>query len=142
MDIANSACDGDYRSQLHVAVACKCCEQCSMDDVLEGYHGDTSKMFMVGNVSEKAQDLCRVTKHALDEAIKVCGPGVPIREIGKVGCTSVKKWLVDCQIFVIAYPVWCWLPLMQGRHSLAVVYMPSAALWSSRQHLMGDAWKP
>ena len=41
-------------------------------------------MFMVGNVSEKAQDLCRVTKHCLDEAIKICGPGVPIREVGKV----------------------------------------------------------
>lgn len=51
---------------------------------LNGYHGDTSRMFMVGNVSEKAQDLCRVTKHCLDEAIKICGPGVPIREVGKV----------------------------------------------------------
>lgn len=51
---------------------------------LNGYHGDTSKMFLVGNVSEKAQDLCRVTKHCLDEAIKICGPGVPIREVGKV----------------------------------------------------------
>ncbi|DBA76456.1 TPA: Methionine aminopeptidase 1D, chloroplastic/mitochondrial [Trebouxia sp. C0005] len=51
---------------------------------LNGYHGDTSKMFLVGNVSEKAQDLCRVTKHCLDEAIKICGPGVPIKEVGKV----------------------------------------------------------
>ena len=52
--------------------------------VLQGYHGDTSKMFMVGNVSEKARDLCTVTKHSLDEAIKICGPGVPIKEIGRV----------------------------------------------------------
>ena len=41
-------------------------------------------MFMVGNVSDKAQHLCKVTKQALDEAVKICGPGVPIREIGKV----------------------------------------------------------
>lgn len=41
-------------------------------------------MFMVGNVSEKAQDLCRITKHSLDEAIKICGPGVAVREVGKV----------------------------------------------------------
>ena len=41
-------------------------------------------MFMAGKVSDKAQDLCKVTKHALDEAIKVCGPGVQIKEIGKV----------------------------------------------------------
>ena len=45
-------------------------------------------MFMVGDVSKKAQDLCQVTKHALDEAIKVCGPGVPIKEIGKVVASS------------------------------------------------------
>ena len=56
--------------------------------LLQGYHGDTSKMFMVGNVSEKAQDLCRVTKHCLGEAIKICGPGVPIREVGKVSSTT------------------------------------------------------
>lgn len=45
-------------------------------------------MFLVGNVSEKAQDLCRVTKHCLDEAIKICGPGVPIKEVGKVSSTT------------------------------------------------------
>ena len=43
-------------------------------------------MFMVGSVSDKARELCRVTKLALDEAIKICGPGVPIREVGKVIC--------------------------------------------------------
>lgn len=45
-------------------------------------------MFMVGNVSEKAQDLCRITKHSLDEAIKICGPGVAVREVGKVSTTA------------------------------------------------------
>ena len=45
-------------------------------------------MFMVGNVSEKAQELCQITKHALDEAIKICGPGVPVREVGKVRNTA------------------------------------------------------
>ena len=45
-------------------------------------------MFMVGNVSAEAQELCRITKHSLDEAIKICGPGVPIREVGKVSESS------------------------------------------------------
>ena len=45
-------------------------------------------MFMVGNVSEEAQELCRITKHSLDEAIKICGPGVPVREVGKVSMTA------------------------------------------------------
>ena len=45
-------------------------------------------MFLVGNVSAEAQELCRITKHSLDEAIKICGPGVPIREVGKVSWSS------------------------------------------------------
>lgn len=45
-------------------------------------------MFMVGNVSAEAQELCRITKHSLDEAIKICGPGVPVREVGKVSLSD------------------------------------------------------
>ena len=48
-------------------------------------------MFMVGNVSEKALELCRITKHALDEAIKICGPGVPVREVGKVRVAAAAR---------------------------------------------------
>lgn len=48
-----------------------------------GYHGDTSRMFFVGKVSEEAQKLASVTKLALDEAIKICRPGVPYNMIGK-----------------------------------------------------------
>jgi methionyl aminopeptidase len=51
---------------------------------LQGYHGDTSRMFYVGKVSEKARRLCEVTQLAMDTAIAQCGPGVPIRHIGKV----------------------------------------------------------
>ena len=52
---------------------------------LQGYHGDTSRMYYAGKVSDKAQQLCETTEHAMMEAIKVCGPGVHISEIGKVG---------------------------------------------------------
>lgn len=62
----------------------KCMSGSTTFFTLQGYHGDTSKMFMVGHVSEKAQDLCRITKHSLEEAIKICGPGVAVREVGKV----------------------------------------------------------
>ncbi|GAX80185.1 hypothetical protein CEUSTIGMA_g7623.t1 [Chlamydomonas eustigma] len=51
---------------------------------LNGYHGDTSSMFLVGPVSDEAKKLCEVTKHALDEAIKICKEGVPYREIGSI----------------------------------------------------------
>lgn len=49
---------------------------------LDGYHGDTSRMFYVGEVSPAARQLCEATKEALNAAIKVCGPGVPIKSIG------------------------------------------------------------
>lgn len=41
-------------------------------------------MFYVGNVDKKAQQLCEVTQFAMESAIAECGPGVPIRHIGKV----------------------------------------------------------
>lgn len=49
---------------------------------LDGYHGDTSRMFYVGNVSPKARQLCEVTKQALDAAIAQCSPGARFNTIG------------------------------------------------------------
>jgi methionyl aminopeptidase len=37
-----------------------------------------------GTVDEEAKKLCDVTKLALDEAIKICKPGVPYKRIGSV----------------------------------------------------------
>eukprot|EP00197_Chlamydomonas_leiostraca_P004669 CAMPEP_0202866282 /NCGR_PEP_ID=MMETSP1391-20130828/7302_1 /ASSEMBLY_ACC=CAM_ASM_000867 /TAXON_ID=1034604 /ORGANISM="Chlamydomonas leiostraca, Strain SAG 11-49" /LENGTH=300 /DNA_ID=CAMNT_0049546215 /DNA_START=136 /DNA_END=1038 /DNA_ORIENTATION=- len=51
---------------------------------LDGYHGDTSRMYHVGSVSPEAKQLCDITHKALHEAIKICGPGVPYNKIGKV----------------------------------------------------------
>eukprot|EP00238_Polyblepharides_amylifera_P010623 CAMPEP_0196579936 /NCGR_PEP_ID=MMETSP1081-20130531/25821_1 /TAXON_ID=36882 /ORGANISM="Pyramimonas amylifera, Strain CCMP720" /LENGTH=296 /DNA_ID=CAMNT_0041899661 /DNA_START=228 /DNA_END=1118 /DNA_ORIENTATION=+ len=50
---------------------------------LNGYHGDTSRMFLVGNVSPENKHLVESTREALMRAIKVCGPGVPFNKIGK-----------------------------------------------------------
>lgn len=50
---------------------------------LDGYHGDTSRMFYVGTVDPAAKQLCEVTESALLEAIKLCGPGVPYSAIGR-----------------------------------------------------------
>ncbi|KAI8097598.1 methionyl aminopeptidase [Halteromyces radiatus] len=51
---------------------------------LDGFHGDTSATFQVGEVDKKGQDLIECTKESLTKAIAVCGPGVPFREIGRV----------------------------------------------------------
>ena len=49
----------------------------------KGFHGDASRMFMIGNVSAQARKLVNVCQDALNAAISVCAPGVPLSEIGK-----------------------------------------------------------
>ena len=53
-------------------------------DPAQGHHGDTSSMFLCGDVSPEARRLCAVTKAALDAAIRECGPGVRFSRIGAV----------------------------------------------------------
>jgi len=50
--------------------------------ILDGYFGDTSKMYTVGEVSPKALDLIEVTKHCLDLGIQQVRPGNQIGNIG------------------------------------------------------------
>ncbi|KAG5720470.1 hypothetical protein E4T56_gene4748, partial [Termitomyces sp. T112] len=50
---------------------------------LNGYHGDTSQTFLVGNVDEQGRELVRLTNDALRAGIDACGPGRPFRNIGK-----------------------------------------------------------
>ena len=49
----------------------------------KGFHGDSSRMFMIGNVSPRARELVQTCQDALNAAIAVCAPGVPLSEIGK-----------------------------------------------------------
>lgn len=50
--------------------------------VLNGYYGDTSRMFFVGNPSEEAKKLVKITKECLYEGIKEVKPNVPVNRIG------------------------------------------------------------
>lgn len=50
--------------------------------ILNGWHGDTSRMFWVGKPSIKAKRLCDATYNALMEAIKQVKPGNKLNEIG------------------------------------------------------------
>ena len=49
----------------------------------KGFHGDSSRMFMIGNVSPRARELVQTCQDALNAAIAICAPGVPLSEIGK-----------------------------------------------------------
>jgi methionyl aminopeptidase len=50
--------------------------------ILEGWHGDTSRMFPVGRVGVKAQKLVDVTYEAMMRGIAVVRPGATLGDIG------------------------------------------------------------
>ncbi|KIK00556.1 hypothetical protein K443DRAFT_100179 [Laccaria amethystina LaAM-08-1] len=50
---------------------------------LNGYHGDTSQTFLVGEVDQQGRELVHFTNLALEAGIKACGPGLPIKGIGE-----------------------------------------------------------
>ncbi|XP_074274809.1 methionine aminopeptidase 1B, chloroplastic-like isoform X2 [Silene latifolia] len=50
---------------------------------LNGYHGDTSKTYLCGNVSEPMKKLVKVTEECLEKGITLCKDGVSFKEIGK-----------------------------------------------------------
>ncbi|MDG7056319.1 MAG: type I methionyl aminopeptidase [Wolbachia endosymbiont of Meromenopon meropis] len=59
--------------------------------ILDGWHGDTSRMFWVGNPSIKAKRLCDATYGALIEAIRQVKPGNKLNKIG----LSIQRYIED-----------------------------------------------
>lgn len=51
--------------------------------IKDGYHGDTSKMIIVGKPTILGERLCRITQESLYLSLKMVKPGVRLREIGK-----------------------------------------------------------
>lgn len=50
--------------------------------IKDGYHGDTSKMYVVGKPSILAERLIKVTQECLYNAIKIVKPGMRLGDIG------------------------------------------------------------
>ncbi|XP_062157667.1 methionine aminopeptidase 1B, chloroplastic isoform X1 [Alnus glutinosa] len=50
---------------------------------LNGYHGDTSKTFLCGDVSDAMKRLVKVTEECLERGIAVCKDGASFKKIGK-----------------------------------------------------------
>ncbi|MES2745227.1 MAG: type I methionyl aminopeptidase [Bdellovibrionota bacterium] len=50
--------------------------------ILGGYHGDTSRTYFVGQVSEKAKKLVQITKECLDRGIAEVKEGARVGDIG------------------------------------------------------------
>lgn len=51
--------------------------------IKDGFHGDTSKMFIVGKPTILGERLCYVTRESLYIAIRMVRPGIRIRTLGK-----------------------------------------------------------
>jgi len=50
--------------------------------ILDGYYGDTSKMYTIGEISPEATELIEVTRHCLDLGIQQVRPGNQFGNIG------------------------------------------------------------
>ncbi|MEQ9198364.1 MAG: type I methionyl aminopeptidase [Rhodospirillales bacterium] len=58
------------------------CINIDVTTIVDGWHGDTSRMFWVGDVPVKAQKLIDVTFEAMWEGIRVVRPGATTGDIG------------------------------------------------------------
>ncbi|KAA0445307.1 MAG: type I methionyl aminopeptidase [Candidatus Thioglobus sp.] len=59
--------------------------------IKDEYHGDTSKMFIIGKASVKAQRICRIAQECLYIGIKQVKPGIHLGKIGKAIGAHAKK---------------------------------------------------
>jgi len=59
--------------------------------IKDDYHGDTSKMFIVGDASPEDTRLCRITQESLYLALKKVKPGAIFGEIGATIQKFIKK---------------------------------------------------
>lgn len=57
--------------------------------IKDGYHGDTSKMFLIGDVSAEDNRLCRLAQESLYVGLKKVKPGAAFGEIG----SAIQKFI-------------------------------------------------
>ncbi|WWO99942.1 MAG: type I methionyl aminopeptidase [Candidatus Dasytiphilus stammeri] len=65
--------------------------------VKDNYHGDTSKMFMVGNTTINAEKLCQVTQNSLYLALQIIKPGIRLRSLGR----KIQKYVESYNFSVV-----------------------------------------
>ncbi len=59
--------------------------------IKDGWHGDTSKMFLVGKCQPHNERLVRITQECLYKAIEIVKPGVTLGDIGHVIQSHAEK---------------------------------------------------
>jgi len=64
---------------VHIKLICLCV---LIQVYLNGFHGDCSAMFLVGDVDSEGQALVKATELSLERAISICRPGEFFCNIG------------------------------------------------------------
>ena len=59
--------------------------------IVNGWHGDTSRMFFVGEVSIKSKNLVQTTYNSMMKAISIIKSGINLGDIGEIIQTYVEK---------------------------------------------------
>ena len=59
--------------------------------IVDGYYGDTSRMYSIGKISVKAQNLIDATYESLMKSINILKPGIKLGDIGNEIQTHVEK---------------------------------------------------
>lgn len=62
---------------------------------VDGYYGDCCGTCIVGQGSETNKELVKAAKECVEDAIKICGPGVPLNAIGQAIQKFAKKAKVN-----------------------------------------------
>lgn len=57
--------------------------------ILDGYHGDTSRTFLVGNVNRETKDLVERSEKAMYKGIEVIKPDIYLYEVGR----AIEKYI-------------------------------------------------
>lgn len=64
--------------------------------ILDGYYGDTSRMYTTGKPTIQSERLINCTYEAMMTGIEICKPGITLRQIGIVIEAVVKKYGYSC----------------------------------------------
>jgi methionyl aminopeptidase len=60
--------------------------------IVDGWHGDQSETFLIGNVTDTARNVCQCAFDAMHRAIAALSPGCPVSLIGEQVVAEAGKW--------------------------------------------------
>ena len=72
--------------------------------IVNGWHGDTSRMFFVGDVSVKSKNLVSVTYNSMMKAISIIKDGIHLGDIGE----TIQTYVEEKGFSVVKRFLWPW----------------------------------